>query len=230
MAKILVIEDSLTTQALIQSCLQDLSEIVCVSSLNDADRELRRASFDLLLLDVSLPDGDGFEFCERLRGRAEFSHLPLIFLTGKTQLDDRVRGLRLGGDDYIGKPFEPDELRARVEARLRRRSGESLPVLKGFRVDLDGQAVFYQERAGAPEINLELTRIEFKLLLIFMRNLDKIFSRAELLKRAWGENTHVSDHTVDTHISSLRKKIAVSPYQVKSIIKRGYRLEPVDSR
>lgn len=230
MARILVIEDSLTTQALIQSCLDDLSEVVCVSSLNEAERQLRQGPFDLLLLDVVLPDGDGFEFCERLRDRAEYAHLPLIFLTGKTQLDDRVRGLRLGGDDYIGKPFEPDELRARVEARLRRRSGDSLPSLKGFRVDLDGQAVYFQDSAGGTEKNLELTRIEFKLLLIFMRHLDRFFSRAELLKKAWGDNTHVSDHTVDTHISSLRKKIAACPYQIKSVVKRGYRLEPLDPR
>ncbi len=225
MHKILVVEDSLTTQALIQSTLESIGSVRSVSTVADAEFELKQNHFDLIILDVLLPDGNGFELCDRIRKTQSHAETPLIFLTGKAEVDDKVRGLKLGGDDYIVKPFSPVELQARVLARLRRKSSDQAPIrLEGFRVDFDTQTVFFQP-AGKSEINLDLTRIEFKLLIFFIKNIGQIFSRADLLQKVWGGNTHVSEHTVDTHISSLRKKITMSPYQVKSVIKQGYKLE-----
>ncbi len=225
MNKILVVEDSLTTQALIHSTLEGMGTIKCVGALAEAEEELRKTHFDLIILDVLLPDGDGFELCDRIRKTQSHAETPLIFLTGQSELDDKVRGLKLGGDDYIIKPFSPVELQARVLARLRRKPSDQGQIrIEGFRVDHDTQTVFFQP-PGQTEINLELTRIEFKLLLFFMKNIEQIFSRADLLQKVWGENTHVSEHTVDTHISSLRKKITMCPYQVKSVVKQGYKFE-----
>lgn len=228
MDKILVVEDSLTTQALIQSTLNNIGQITCVASILDAEKELKKTHYDLIILDVLLPDGDGFELCDRIRKSHSHAETPLIFLTGRSEIDDKVRGLKLGGDDYVSKPFSPVELEARVLARLRRKITDQSPVrIEGFRVDFNTQTVFYQNHART-EVNLDLTRIEFKLLIFFMRNMSQLFSRADLLKKVWGENTHVSEHTVDTHISSLRKKIAMSPYQVKSVVKQGYKFEQAD--
>lgn len=225
MSKILIVEDSLTTQALIQSTLESNGVIKCVGSIAEAEAELKKTHFDLIILDVLLPDGDGFELCDQIRKTQSHAETPLIFLTGQTEVDDKVRGLKLGGDDYIIKPFSPVELQARVLARLRRKSFDQMPArIDGFRVDFDTQTVYFQP-PGQNEINLELTRIEFKLLLFFIKNIEQIFSRADLLQKVWGENTHVSEHTVDTHISSLRKKITMCPYQVKSVIKQGYKFE-----
>lgn len=226
MVKILVVEDTLTTQTLIESALEDLGAVTCTASIGEADQALRESKFDLVVLDVQLPDGDGFALCEKLRARPEYKETPIIFLTSQSQVDNRVRGLRLGGDDYVVKPFDPNELCARAEARLRRPSAGSSGKLEvaGFRADMDGQAVYFTP-PGQPERNLELTRIEFKLLVLFLRHPGQVFARLELLKKIWGENTHVSEHTVDTHISSLRKKIAASAAQLKSIPKQGYILE-----
>ena len=226
MNRILIVEDSLTTQTLIQSSLDQIAIIQCVSSIADAEKELNKNNYDLLILDVLLPDGDGFNFCQKLRNQPKFSDLPLIFLTGQTELDDKVKGLKLGGDDYIVKPFAPDELQARVQARLRRKPKDSSTLsVDGFHIDFNAQAVFFKGSQIEQEQNLDLTRIEFKLLVFFLRHIGKTFSRADLLQKVWGESTHVSEHTVDTHISSLRKKIVATGYQIKSVLKQGYKFE-----
>lgn len=226
MNRILVVEDSPTTQALIRASLEKIAHVKCVGSIKDGEQELNRNNYDLLVLDVVLPDGDGFSLCERLRTKPEFADLLLIFLTDQAELDNKVKGLKLGGDDFLAKPFSPLELQARVNARLRRKSATPNSTLKvnGFRVDFNTQTVYLQT-AEQEEKNLDLTRIEFKLLVFFLRNIEKIFSRSDLLQKIWGEGTHVSEHTVDTHISSLRKKIIMSGYQVKSVVKQGYKLE-----
>ena len=223
MSKVLIVEDSLTTQALIQASIEAIASVKCVPTIAEAENALRENEFDLIVLDVLLPDGDGFDFCGKLRQQSQFAQIPLIFLTGQSEVNDKVRGLALGGDDYVVKPFSPEELQARIQVRLRRKPSDTGPLkLGGFRVDFDTQVVFFQNPETKEEKNLELTKIEFKLLVFFLRNIEKIFSRMELLQKVWGGTTHVSEHTVDTHISSLRKKIAASGYQVKSVVKQGY--------
>lgn len=225
MNRILVVEDSLTTQLLIQSSLEKSADIKCVATIAEAEKELSQSKYDLFILDVLLPDGDGFDLCHRIRNKPSFAETPLIFLTGRSEVDDRVKGLDLGGDDYMVKPFSPEELQARVTARLRRKSGDNSNLkLNGFRVDFNKQVV-YLKVGSKEERNLDLTRIEFKLIVFFMQNIGRIFSRGDLLRKVWGDGTHVSEHTVDTHISSLRKKIVESDYQVKSVVKQGYKFE-----
>jgi DNA-binding response OmpR family regulator len=130
------------------------------------------------------------------------------------------------------KPFEPAELHARIDSHLRRSSraaADSTSLrIAGLQIDIASQKAVLLGEGAVPQ-DLNLTRIEFKLLVLFLRNPGKIYSRAELLKQVWGEGTHVSEHTVDTHISSLRKKIGGARCQLKSIAKQGYCVELVSS-
>ncbi len=221
MTKILVVEDTRATLALIRASLEDIAEVTCATSLAEAESFLKAGSFDLMVLDVMLPDGDGFSLCEKVRSSPAHARTPVIFLTGQSEIDDRVRGLKLG-DDYVLKPFDGEELKARVQARLRRAGDGEAPLeAGGFRVDMNRQAVLLSSPDGG-ERDLDLTRIEFKILVLFIRHPGTPFSRAEVLKKVWGEGTHVSEHTVDTHISTLRKKIAPGGAQVTKIAKQGY--------
>lgn len=215
-------------QLMLRTALEDKFTLTFAESLVEAERVLASGTYDLVLLDVLLPDGTGFELFERLKSTT-LADVPVLFLTGQTEIDQRVKGLSLGADDYILKPFNAAELRARIAAHLRRREGGSTKqttfTKAGFRVDTALQRVS-QTAPGGGEQQLDLTRIEFKLLLHFLRNAGEIFSRAQLLKQVWGDDTHVSEHTVDTHISSLRKKIGLHNGEIKSVVKKGYCFQP----
>ncbi|QDK36860.1 DNA-binding response regulator [Bdellovibrio sp. NC01] len=178
----------------------------------------------MLLLDVNLPDRDGFEYCRELRSQRMFYDLPIIILTGQSQLDSKVHAFELGADDYITKPFEARELKARVLSKLRRsgKANETSFFAGGFRVDFSVQKIF-SIADDEKETALNLTPIEFKLLSHFLQNEGKIFSRQELLDLFWADSMYVSKHTVDTHISSLRKKMGPAGASLRSIFKQGYR-------
>lgn len=167
--------------------------------LTGLDR-LRRGDVDLLILDVGLPDTNGFELCKEIR---KFSALPIIFLTARDDEIDRVVGFEIGGDDYVTKPFSPRELAARVKAVLRR-SGSGRPVSP------DESAVLAVDeekmQAHCHGYRLELTRYEFRLLALLSRHPGRVFSRDELMRLVWGEDSPSLDRTVDTHIKSLRAK------------------------
>jgi two-component system catabolic regulation response regulator CreB len=165
---------------------------------------LRQGGVDLVLLDVGLPDRSGFDVCRDLRA---FSAVPLIFLTARNDEVDRVLGLELGADDYIGKPFSPRELVARVRARLRRHANEGQAQARGrFELDPDGHRIRYDGQA------LDLTRYEYALLVELLRRPGAILSRAQLLDRAWEAALESGERTVDTHVKTLRAKLrAVVP-------------------
>lgn len=165
----------------------------------DVGPRLRRGGIDLVLLDVGLPDRSGFDVCRELRG---FSSVPVVFLTARNDEFDRVLGLELGADDYIGKPFSPRELVARVRARLRRHAGDATPQRQGrFEIDAEAHRIGY---AGHP---LELTRYEYALLAELLRRPGAILSRAQLLDRAWGDALESGERTIDTHVKTLRAKL-----------------------
>jgi two-component system catabolic regulation response regulator CreB len=165
---------------------------------------LQRGGIDLVLLDVGLPDRSGFDVCRDLRAS---SAVPVVFLTARNDEVDRVLGLELGADDYIGKPFSPRELVARVRARLRRHDATGEARRLG-RFELDGEAHRIRY-AGRP---LDLTRYEYALLAELLRRPGAILSRAQLLDRAWEDALDSSERTVDTHVKTLRAKLrAIDP-------------------
>lgn len=220
-AKVLLIEDALDMQLIVRRSVEDLCDLSVVGSIAEARTALLDSTYALLILDGVLPDGDGFDLCRELRARG--NHVPVIFLTGRTTVAARVQGLESGGDDYVLKPFAPEEFRARVQVALRRATAQSAETSfsRGeFRVDWSLQKAFL--RSDDQEQELGLTPIEFKLLAHFLRHEGQVFSREELLVAVWGARVSVSTNTVDTHISSLRKKIGDYGRLLRAVIRKGY--------
>ena len=179
---------------------------------------------DLIILDVMLPDGDGFDFCRKLRAEPSLASVPILFLTARGEEVDRVLGLEIGGDDYITKPFSPRELTARIKAHLRRRDDKTdLSIVSGpIRVDSVSRRAFVNDRP------VTLTATEFRLLEFFMANPGKVFSREQLLESIWGRSTHVTPRNVDVHIRRLRERIEEapdSPQRIQTVRGFGYRFE-----
>jgi DNA-binding response OmpR family regulator len=223
MARILVVEDE---PDLLLGLEDDLKlegyEVEAVRDGETASRRAREQPFDLIILDVMLPHKDGFEVCRELR-RAGL-RTPMILLTAKTQESDKVLGLELGADDYVTKPFSPRELRARVKAALRRGTGEMHEIYRFADVEVDFTRCELR-RSGRP---IEVTPIEFKLLVAFIRHRGHTLSRDKLLDEVWGRETFVTDRAVDTHITNLRKKIEPKPSEpqfVVSVRGLGYRFD-----
>ena len=185
---------------------------------------LRRHPVDLVLLDIMLPDLDGFEICKRLRAEDRMKSLPIIFLTAKGEEIDRVLGLEIGADDYVVKPFSPRELVARVKAVLRRqtRPVERQEVVEAQNLRLDART---QEVTvgGKPT---ELSTLEFKLLHFLASHPRRIFSREQLLDEVWGRDHFVTPRTVDVHIRRVREKIEIQPDRpqyIQTVRGAGYR-------
>ncbi len=192
---------------------------------------LRDTRFDLVVLDVGLPDLSGFEVCRRLR---TFSDVPVIFLTARHDEIDRIVGLEIGADDYVVKPFSPRELAARVRVILRRfyrtATPEATPaptptatIAPGFTLDTAGARVSWLGHA------LDLTRYEFGLLALLVRHPGRIYSREQLMDLVWHEAFDSADRTVDTHIKTLRAKLrAIDPERdpIRTHRGMGYSLQP----
>jgi DNA-binding response OmpR family regulator len=180
---------------------------------------------DLVLLDVMLPDADGFELCRRIRNTPALAQVPVLFLTARSDEVDRVLGLEIGGDDYVTKPFSTRELVARVKAHLRRR--ESAPEPAGieigpFRLDREAHRVFLR---GS---ELTLTETEFRLLDFFLNHPGHAYNRSQLLDSVWGDQQFVTPRTVDVHIRRLRERIEdrpEDPRYLTTVRGFGYRFE-----
>jgi DNA-binding response OmpR family regulator len=223
--RILVVEDDRKTAASIKLYLEH--EGFAVTLAYDGQKGLEAAQesrFDLVVLDLMLPGMDGLKVCSALRAEME---VPIVMLTAKTTEDDRVRGLDLGADDYLGKPFSPRELVARVRAVLRRTdpreaAGSMRLEFPGLTVDLETREVFVQGKSVA------LTPTEFDLLRAFVRSPNRVFTREELIERAFGPDFEGYDRTVDAHVMNLRKKIEPQreePVYLVTIFGVGYKFQ-----
>lgn len=214
MAKILVVDDEkLIVKGIRFSLEQDGMEVDCAYDGEEAISRAKETEYDAILLDVMLPKADGFEVCQTIR---EFSEVPIIMLTAKGNDMDKILGLEYGADDYITKPFNILEVKARIKAILRRNSKrdkkekepEKRIITAGsLRLDRDGRRVF----VGDKEINL--TAKEFDLLELLACNPNKVYSRESLLGYVWGNKALDSGdvRTVDVHVRRLREKIEPSP-------------------
>lgn len=188
-------------------------------------RELESWKPDLIILDVMLPDIDGFELCRQIRKTSGMARTPVLFLTARSDEVDRVLGLELGGDDYITKPFSPRELVARVKAHLRREQPveESADTAIGpFRIDHGAHRLLMNGR------ELELTSTEFRLLEFFLTHPGRAYAREQLLNEVWGEQRFVTPRTVDVHVRRLREQIEAQPDEPRFLVTVrgfGYRFE-----
>jgi len=177
---------------------------------------------DLFILDIMLPDTDGYAICRQIRNTPKLSKIPVIFLSAKSEEIDKVLGLELGADDYITKPFSLKELAARVKARLRRaEEAQNPPAAPKDKLILDEEGL--DVTVSGKKIPLTLT--EFKILRLLHDKPGKAFSREQILNLVWGEDKAVFDRTIDVHIKNLREKIAGYGKKIKNIRGVGYKYE-----
>lgn len=216
MIHVLIVEDEKPISNLIRMSLTK-EGFLCTCAYDGAAAAdlLEKNTYDLILLDVMLPEVDGFELMEYIRPM----EIPVIFLTAKASVHDRVKGLRLGAEDYIVKPFDTIELLARIDVVLRRyRKCDMVLEIGGLRIDTASMRVWQ----GETEISL--TKTEYDLLLLFARNPRRAMYRETIYERVWGEEYPFGSKAVDLHVQRLRKKVGWET-MLRAVNKVGYRLE-----
>ena len=202
--KLLVVEDEPDISSLLVYTLGKANfQVKAVADCASAWQHIADDRPDLMLLDWMLPDMSGIEMLQRIRKHADYSEMPVIMLTARSEESDRVRGLDSGADDYIVKPFSLRELCSRINSRLRIVASNSPEILEADGMTLDTQS----HRLGINGEMVNLGPTEFRLLRHFMENTERVYSRAQLLDRVWGTNVYVEERTVDVHILRLRKAL-----------------------
>ena len=226
MSRILLLEDDISlADGLCYSLEKNEYTVETAESVREAKELLARSQYDLLLLDVTLPDGTGFEVCEAVRGQG--NQVPIIFLTASDEEMNVIRGLDSGGDDYIGKPFKLGELLSRIRALLRRagvtREEDVLTrqrslVCGDIEIDLAGSWVFLQGK------KLELTQVEYRLLCLLVRSCGRVVTREIIFEELWDNSGNfVDDNTLSVYIRRLREKVETDPSRPEHLITaRGF--------
>jgi two-component system OmpR family response regulator len=220
-ARLLVVEDEPNILELLAASLRYAGfEVITAGGGTEAVQAAQRHRPDLLVLDVMLPDMDGFDVIRRLRGGGD--RIPVVFLTARDGMDDKVRGLTLGGDDYVTKPFSLEEVIARIRAVLRRTRGEGIepsPRLKfaDLELDEDSHEVW---RAGQ---SVQLSPTEFKLLRYFMGNANRVLSKMQILDHVWDYDFRGDTGIVESYVSVLRRKVdSTEPRLIHTLRGVGY--------
>ena len=223
MTSILIVEDDKAIAMGLEDDLRlDGYDVAVARDGEQAVNRARERAFDLIVLDIMLPRKDGYQVCRELRHSGVAT--PIIMLTARAQDAEKVLGLEIGADDYVTKPFNPMELRARIRAVLRRTSG---PLPERFTFG-DVQVDFRRcevRRAGAL---VDMSNLEFKLLTAFIEQRGRVLSRDQLLDAAWGREVHVTDRAVDNHVVGLRRKLEPDPAEprfITSVRGMGYRFD-----
>ena len=214
--KVLVVDDEkMIVKGLRFSLEQDGMDVDCAYDGEEALTAIKQNTYDVVLLDVMLPKLSGFDVCQQVR---EFSDVPIIMLTAKGEDMDKILGLEYGADDYITKPFNILEVKARMKAIFRRngkstseQDNQKVIETKGLKIDVDSRRVYIDER----EVNL--TAKEFELVYLLVSNPNKVYSREQLLKTIWGASYPGDARTVDVHVRRLREKIEATPADPKYI-------------
>ena len=216
MLHVLIVEDEKAISNLIRLSLKKEGyQCTCAFDGLEAADCLEKNQYDLILLDVMIPEIDGFELMDYIRPL----EIPVIFLTAKAAVQDRVRGLKLGAEDYIVKPFEVIELLARVDVVMRRYKKRDMVLeIGGLKIDTGSMQVW----RGGQEVSL--TKTEYELLLLFARNPRRAMYRETIYERVWGEEYPFGSKAVDLHVQRLRKKLGWE-HCLQAVNKVGYRLE-----
>lgn len=224
MARILIVDDEPSiVMAVRDELLFEGFEVESAGSGPEAIERAQELRPDVLLLDLMLPGVNGFEICRRLR--EQMPHMWIIMLTVRSQEVDRVRGLELGADDYVTKPFSLRELVARIKVGLRRQTPPTPASAHRFG-DIEIDLASHRVRKKGTE--LALTKKEFEILELFLNRPDEVITRDDFLNKLWGEDVYVTHRVIDTHMASLRKKIEEDPNNPKHILSVrgvGYRLD-----
>lgn len=231
MQKVLVIDDAVEITVAVEGALQTLGvHVDTAATMKEGLEKATNDLYSLVIIDILLPDGDGFDVLQNLRNLKQYKKTPTIFLTSKEDVASKISAFNLGADDYIVKPFHLLELRARVERQLKKALVES--------VDNDQVAVgpFVLE-VGAQRLRIQgvkdyisLTPREFKILLLLTKNPNQIITRETILEKIWGKGVFVTDRTVDAHICYLRKKLDNHSTHIQSVPGEGYRFNPAAAK
>ena len=220
---ILIIDDEPAIRQMLGFTLTgDGYACVEASDADEAQDQMSGRRPDLILLDWMLPGVSGVDFARRLKRGPKTSQIPIILLTGKTEDSDKVRGLDIGADDYITKPFSTKELLARIRAVLRRtRETETKDVIEIEALRLDTQT----HRVTVEQKPLELSPTEFRLLHFFVTHPERVYTRSQLLDGVWGDHAYIEERTVDVHIRRLRKMLSPHGYDryIQTVRSVGYR-------
>ena len=222
--KILIIEDEPDIRRNLEYNLgREGFSASSVGSLDEANEKLKSKKFDLILLDLMLPDGSGLDLCKKIKSNSETEATPIIILTAKDDEVDKVVGFELGADDYVTKPFSVRELILRIKAILKRSDTKTKEVVEverqfgDLKIDVDSHEVHVDSKL------IELTALEFRLLKELVDKRGRVQSRDQLLSEVWGYNAEVTTRTVDTHIKRVREKLGSMGKYVQTIRGVGYK-------
>lgn len=206
MKKILLIDDEKRMLELLELYLKPYLYI-CRKALgaNEGLKYIKEEKFDIILLDVMMPEMDGWEVCKKIR---EYSDVPIIMVTAREQKEDIVKGLKLGADDYITKPFDEEELVARIDALLRRTKPVNQIEMDGLLWDEDQFELSYKHQY------VKLTPKEFSIIGLLMKNPGRVFSREQLIEMVWGFHSETEGRTVDSHVRNMREKIREAGFPI----------------
>lgn len=231
--RILVVDDDKEVVRLMRAYLEDSGfEVLAAYDGEGALHSIRRERPDLVLLDLMLPDRDGWDVTRTIRADAGLQHTPIIMLTARVDDTDKIVGLEIGADDYVTKPYNPREVVARVKARLRIQQGlkvedpNQVLVVNGLRMDIRRREVLVDERT------VVLTATEFEILRVLMEEAGYVLTRGELIRKALGSEFLGIERTLDSHIRNLRAKVEPdpqNPYYIKTVYGVGYKLQPGES-
>lgn len=219
----LLVEDDVEIREIITDYFTEKSDgayhIETAGTGEEGQTKSMEKEYDLILLDIMLPEVDGFTICRELRKRSD---VPIIFITARHGEDDKLHGYRLGCDDYIAKPFSLAELFAKSTALLRRAKGTvRTEILSAGRIQMNPRC--YEVSVDGEEVTL--APIEYAIIKILMENRGRTVSRESLLIRVWGYDFDGNDRVLDNHVKKLRKALGEASKQIKTVIKRGYKLE-----
>ncbi|MDD2842611.1 MAG: phosphate regulon transcriptional regulator PhoB [Tolumonas sp.] len=221
--RVLVVEDEAPTREMLCLMLEQRGfEAVEAADFSEAVALVKEPYPELILLDWMIPGGSGIQFIKLMKQEELTRNIPIVMLTARGEEEDKVRGLEVGADDYITKPFSPKELTARIKAVMRR----SVPTATEDVIDVQGLRLDpVSHRVTANDLPLDMGPTEFRLLHFFMTHPERVYSREQLLNNVWGTNVYVEDRTVDVHIRRLRKVMATTGHEVliQTVRGAGYR-------
>jgi two-component system alkaline phosphatase synthesis response regulator PhoP len=224
--KLLIIEDDKDIVELVRHYLEKENFVLKEAADGFSGlKKVKAGNFDLVILDIMLPEMDGLEVCKELRADPKNSSTPVIMLTAKGEETDKIVGLEIGADDYITKPFSPRELVARIKALLRRveKKPEKEKILPYGNLVLDP----FKHEVTLNKQTVQLTSKEFALLECFLRNIGRVLSRDYLMDQVWGYDYYGGMRTVDVHIRRLREKIPLLSRNIQTVKNLGYRLKEI---
>ncbi|MCD2516274.1 response regulator [Massilia sp. G4R7] len=220
--RVLVVEDEPAIVELVKYSLREAGwDIRTADTVAGAWDSITHGKPDLVLLDWMLPDQSGLRLLSRLRGDRDFQDIPVIMLTAKSMEEDKIAGLNTGADDYVTKPFSPRELLARSRALLRRKSPHLAEApLRAGSVVLDPNSC----TVSVENTQIEIGNAEYKLLKYLMAHRERVFSRAQLLDKVWGDHAVIEERTVDVHVLRLRKALKSADGLIRTVRSVGYML------